>query len=136
MGEALLQHALDERLGAGHDVVVTSAGIAASEGHPPSQGSVRAMERYGLDIRKIRSRELTPRMARRAHLIYCMETYQADRVRQILQPEHAERVRIMGEEVPDPLGSGQQAYDAVAEQIVALLPRVVDEVVASLDGSA
>jgi protein-tyrosine-phosphatase len=135
MAEALLRRALDETLGEGHDVVVSSAGVAASEGLPPSQGSIRAMRGYGLDIHRSRSRELTAAMARRADLIYCMERYQADRVRALLPPERADRVRSMGDEVPDPLGAGQTAYDAVADQIEKLLPGVVDEVVAYINGS-
>lgn len=134
MAEALLQRALDERLGPGR-VLVGSAGIAAGDGHPPSQGSVRAMQSRGVDIRRTRSRELTAAMARRAHLIYCMEEYQVERVRALLPTDHAARVRTMGEEVPDPLGAGQAAYDAVAAKVESLIPRVVDEIATSLDGS-
>lgn len=135
MAEVLLQRALDERLGPDGGLVVSSAGVAASDGYPPSRGSVRAMERYGLDIRSHRSRELTPGWARRAFLVYCMEDYQVDRVRAMLPDEMHPRVRTMGEEIPDPLGSGQFAYDAVANAIWTLVPRVVDEVVAELERS-
>ena len=135
MAEALLQRALDERLGEGHDVLVSSAGVAATEGLPPSQGSIRAMRSYGIDIHRSRSRELTPSMAQRADLIYCMESYQVDRVRAMLPAEQSDRVRLMGDEVPDPLGAGQPAYDAVADQIEKLLPGVIEQVVAYLNGS-
>src|ERR687886_162485 len=76
MAEALLQRALDERLGEGHDVVVSSAGVAATEGLPPSQGSIRAMRAYGLDIHRSRSHELTAGMAGRAGAFYFMGRYQ------------------------------------------------------------
>lgn len=131
MAEALLQRALDERLGAGA-VLVTSAGIAASDGFPPSRGTIRAMADRGIDARRHRSRELTASWAARAFLLYCMEEYQVERVRAMAPVDG--RARLMGdEEVPDPLGSGQEAYDAVAEQIERLLPQVVAEVVAEIE---
>jgi len=34
--------------------------------------------------------------------------------------------------VPDPLGSGQEAYERVAVQIERLLPAVVDDIAAGL----
>lgn len=37
--------------------------------------------------------------------------------------------------MPDPLGSGQQAYEDVALQIERLLPAVVDDIAVSLGGS-
>lgn len=131
IAEAMLQRALAERLGEGA-VVVSSAGIAATDGYPPSQGSVRAMQTRGFDIRGHRSRELTLGWARNAFLMYCMEDYQVDRVRAMLS-DGVERARLFGgQEVPDPLGSGQAAYEAVADQIESLLPQVVEEVVAEL----
>lgn len=131
MGAALLQQALDRRLGDGHEVVVTSAGIGASDGYPPSQGSIRAMQNRGIDIRSHRSRLLTPDWSRRALLVYCMEDYQVERARG-MAPDCADRIRTMGEDVPDPLGSGQIAYDAVAYKIETLIPGVVEEIVAAL----
>lgn len=132
MAEALLQRALDEQLGDGA-VLVTSGGVGASDGYPPSQGTIRAMADRGIDVRRHRSRELTPSWASRAFLIYCMEDYQVDRVR-AMAPSLDGRARLMGgEEVPDPLGSGQGAYDAVAEQLERLLPPVVDEVLSEIE---
>ena len=46
MGEVLLQRALDERLGEGA-ILVTSAGIGADDGRPPSTGTIRAMAERG-----------------------------------------------------------------------------------------
>jgi protein-tyrosine-phosphatase len=58
-----------------------------------------------------------------------MEEYQCARVRQMTDPS---KVMLMGEEVPDPMGSAQSAYDAVAEQIERLLPGVVEDVARGL----
>lgn len=131
MAEALLRRALDDRLGPGHDVAVGSAGIGAHDGQPPSQGAIRAMELRGIDIRHQRSSDLTAGMAARADLIYCMEDYQVGHVRDLLAGG-LDRARTMGEDVPDPMGHGQLAYDAIAARIESLIPRVVDEIAAFL----
>lgn len=127
MGEVLLQRALNERVGEGA-ILVTSAGIGADDGRPPSQGTIKAMAARGIDLRFTRSTYLTAAHAARAWRLYCMEQYQVDRVRALLD-EHPERVMLLdGEEVPDPIGSGQQIYDEVALQIERLLPAVVDDI--------
>ena len=127
MAEVLLQRALDERVGEGV-ILVTSAGIGADDGRPPSQGTIKAMAARGIDLRFTRSTYLTAAHAARAWRLYCMEQYQVDRVRALLD-EHPERVMLLdGEEVPDPIGSGQQIYDEVALQIERLLPAVVDDI--------
>jgi len=127
MGEALLQRALDERLGEG-TILVTSAGIGADDGRPPSTGTIRAMADRGIDLRFARSTYLTAAHAARAWRLYCMEQYQLDRVRAMLE-ERPDRVMLLdGEEVPDPIGSGQQIYDEVALQIERLLPAVVEDI--------
>lgn len=127
MGEVLLQRALDERFGDG-SFLVTSAGIGADDGRPPSQGTIRAMAERGFDVRRLRSTYLRPDAARAAWRLYCMEEYQVERIRQ-QAPEAADKVMLLaGEEVPDPLGSGQQAYEQVALQIERLIPAVLDEI--------
>ena len=127
MGEVLLQRALDERLGEGA-ILVTSAGIGADDGRPPSTGTIRAMADRGIDLRFARSTYLTAAHAARAWRLYCMEHYQVDRVRAMLDKRPQRVMLLDGEEVPDPIGSGQQIYDEVAIQIERLLPAVVDDI--------
>lgn len=130
MGEVLLQRALDVRLGPGV-VIVTSAGIGADDGHPPSQGTIRAMAERGFDVRSLRSTYLSRPRALRAWRIYCMEQYQVDHTRSLI-PDAAARVMLFGEEVDDPLGSGQSAYEDVALQLERLLPAVVEDIARAL----
>lgn len=133
MGEVLLQRALDERLGPG-TVLVTGAGIGADDGRPPSQGSIHAMAGRGVDLRSYRSRYLSLPRARNAWRLYCMEEYQVAHVRQLLGPEHAARAMLWGgEEVDDPLGSTQQAYEDVALQLERLLPHVVEDIAVAIE---
>lgn len=131
MGELLLQGALDERFGPGR-FLVTSAGIGADDGRPPSQGTIAAMRERGFDARSMRSTYLTADAAARAWRLYAMEEYQLRHIRQ-LAPDPDRVMLFAGEEVPDPLGSGQQAYENVALQIERLLPAVVDEIAEALE---
>lgn len=133
IGNVLLQRALDERLGSGV-VHVTGAGIGADDGRPPSQGSIHAMTSRGVDLRSYRSRYLSLPRASSAWRIYAMEEYQVAHIRQLLPPEAADRVMLWGgEEVSDPLGSTQQAYEDVALQLERLLPQMVDEIADAIE---
>jgi protein-tyrosine phosphatase len=133
MMEALLQQALDAAAGPG-EYLVTGAGIGADDGRPPSQGTVRSMSGRGLDVRKHRSRHLTPTIAREAWRIYAAETYQVEHAQRLLPAEQQHKVRLMGgEEIPDPIGSGQIIYDRVAEQVERLIPGTVAEILADAE---
>lgn len=131
MGEVLLQRALDERFGAG-EFVVTSAGIGADNGRPPSQGTIKAMADRGIDARTLRSTYLTADIAGRAWRLYCMEDYQVNFVASMVGTDRHKVTLMGGEEVPDPLGSKQKAYDKVAQQIERLLPVVIDDIQAAV----
>jgi protein-tyrosine phosphatase len=136
MMQALLQRGLDDRFGPGR-FLVTGAGIGADDGRPPSQGTVRAMSRRGIDVRTHRSRALTPVIARNAWRVFAAETYQVEHaLRHVAAGEH-DKVRLFVEEVPDPYGSTDEAYEAVAVQIERLLPDVLDAIAGELgDGFA
>lgn len=132
MGEVLLQRALDARLGDGV-IHVSGAGIGADDGRPPSQGSIQAMASRGVDLRSYRSRYLSLARARAAWRLYCMEEYQVAHVRQLLGPDHAARAMLFsGEEVDDPLGSTQQAYEDVALQLERVIPAALDDILTAL----
>lgn len=131
MGEVLLQRALDERFGNGA-FLVTSSGIAADDNRPPSQGTIRALADRGVDARSLRSTYLTRDIARRAWRLYAMEEYQVRHIRALV--DDTSRVMLLaGEEVDDPLGSGQQAYENVAIQIERLIPSVVADIAEAVE---
>lgn len=135
MGEVLLQHALDARLGPGV-VLVTSAGIGADDGRPPSQGSIKAMAERGVDLRSLRSSYLNGSMAARAWRIYAMEEYQVNFIRSMLAQDR-DKVHLWGgEEVPDPIGSKQKAYDNVALQLERLLPAMIEDIARAMSVDA
>lgn len=132
MMEALLQRGLDERFGEGM-FLVTGAGIGADDGRPPSQGTVRAMSRRGLDVRSHRSRFLTPAIVRGAWRVYAAEAYQVEHARRVAAADAQHLIDLFGEEVPDPFGSSDEAYEAVAQQIERLLPGAIDAIARDLE---
>lgn len=70
MAEALLARAAERR---GATAQVGSAGVRGLDGAPPSDGSVAAMARMGLDISTHRARSCTPALLEQADLVVTME---------------------------------------------------------------
>ncbi len=128
IAEALLQKALEERLGSGHAFLVTSAGVGATDGTPASRGTKDVLKARGIDFRHHRARYLTPAMARGAELVVCMEAQQVAAVRRMV--EDPGKVVLMGEGVPDPIGAGPDMYERTAALIEGQIQPLVDRLLA------
>jgi protein-tyrosine phosphatase len=126
IAEALLQRALDERLGSGHDWIVTSAGIGATDGTVVSRGTKDVLMARGIDFRHHRARYLTPAIARGAELIVCMEPGQVTSVRRMVGDP--DTVVLMGDGVPDPIGAGPEMYESTAALIESHIAPLVDRI--------
>lgn len=137
MAEGLLRHALQ-----GEDsppaFIVESAGVAAREGEGPSENSVIAMKKVGIDISDHKSRMLTPDRVARSHVIFCM-TSDHQRMIETLHPQTSGQLRLFCEfsdgnnpEVPDPYGGFIDEYiecrDSLVEAIPGLLRFLYQEV--------
>lgn len=125
MAEALLQVALDQRFGPGR-FTVSSAGIGAQDGAPADKRTLKALEQRGIDGGHLRATKLTPEIIDRVWRVYCMEEYQAGWIR--TNTQNLEKVMLMGEEIPDPLGRSQRKFEAVAKQIERLIPAILDDI--------
>jgi protein-tyrosine-phosphatase len=131
MGEALLQRALDERLGDGHDWIVTSAGVGATDGTPASRGTKDVLAARGIDFRRHRARYLTPAIARAAQLLVCMEEMQVEQVRRMV--DDSDRVVLLGDGVPDPIGAGPELYERTAALIESHIAGLVGSLLDKAD---
>ena len=131
IGEALLARALNERLGEGHDWIVTSAGVGATDGTPASRGTKDVLAARGIDFRRHRARFLTPQMARDADLLVCMEEMQVNQVRRMVK--EPEKVVLLGEGVPDPIGAGPELYEKTAALIESHIAGLVHKLVGKAD---
>jgi len=125
MAEALLRARL-ERDGLGGRVRVSSAGVLALEGNPPSAYAVIAMDQRGLDIRAHRSRQLHQRDVHRADLILCMARQHRDAIRRMYGGSEG-RLYLLSEmtghvhDVNDPYGGSLLVYEHCAGEIASLI---------------
>ena len=122
------------------DIEVTSAGIGAVGGQPPSPYSVDVMAEIGLDIRNIRSKPLMAEVVRKADFIFVMTYGHLDSML-LLFPSAAEKtflvrefetdLPVMERELSDPIGQSREVYRECRDQIRAALPRLLDLVLRS-----
>jgi len=122
------------------DIEVTSAGIGAVGGQPPSIHSVEVMAEIGIDIRNIRSKPLMAELVRKADFIFVMTYGHLDSML-LLFPSAAEKtfllrefeteMPVMEREVPDPIGQSRDMYRECRDQIQTALPRLLDLVLRS-----
>jgi glycine hydroxymethyltransferase len=113
---------------------VTSAGLGAAEGQPPSPYAVQAVKELGIDIASLRSRSLTPELVQQADYIFGMTHSHVDTV-MLLHPQAAEKTCLLREfddtldqfekDISDPIGGSYEVYlncrDQIEQGIVSLL---------------
>ncbi|MBL9140789.1 MAG: hypothetical protein JNK53_02880 [Phycisphaerae bacterium] len=126
MAEAIARHALDNGgvRGAGREVFVCSAGLAAWDGGPVSDEAIAALQRLGIEFEG-HSKRLTAEMIRKAHLVLGMSRAHVTAARALVAGEpHAEKVHLLDgtRDVEDPIGMTQSAYDALAERMARVIP--------------
>jgi len=127
MAEGIARHLLGDRSRA---VFVASAGIAASEGAPISPETRQALQNHGIDFDG-HSNPLGPEMIRKATLVYCMTESHVKAARAMVEGDAASQEKIKAldpeNDLKDPIGLGQSAYDALADHLLELLPRRLEE---------
>jgi protein-tyrosine phosphatase len=111
--------ALREALGpdAAH-VDVSSAGTAAWEGQPASEGTRDTAARAGIDLSAHRSRRINPSLVQAADFVFVMEPLHRVALEAVDAP--GERVHVLSEypepgepglPVSDPFGASREAYE-------------------------
>lgn len=130
MAEAVLRRLLDE--GGRQDILVASAGTAAIDGAPASEGAYLVALEQGLDLSGHRARLLTPTLVEASDLVLTMSRGHIARVEQlggsrqaVLLGDYA-GVSGAGAEVRDPYGSDVEQYRATLAQLRVMLVAVRD----------
>lgn len=99
-----------------------SAGTSASEGEPSAREGDEALAEMGIRVEQARhrSRGLTREMVRSADHVFTMTRGHREAVLAVA-PESADKVKVLDPagDIPDPIGSGLQAYRKTAERIRA-----------------
>ncbi|MEY3024767.1 MAG: Low molecular weight protein-tyrosine-phosphatase YwlE [Planctomycetota bacterium] len=128
MAEAIARHlaAAGRIPGVPKETFFASAGVFAADGRPISSETLRALSRLGIESEG-RSKGLTPEMIRKADLVLAMTDQHAEAVRDLLPGDGRDGAAAIetldpSGDVPDPIGQGQDRYDALADRLVELIP--------------
>lgn len=132
MAEAIAQYWIDrDILPQDTRYLAVSAGVSAAGDAPVTPETLAVLESLGID-HDGRSKPLTAEMIRNAKVVLCMTRRQAEAARLLVadEPEHVAKIHVLDpdEEVEDPIGQGQNAYDALAKRFMELIPRRLKEV--------
>ena len=135
MAEGLFKKIAKER---GRELSVSSAGISASEGFPPTEETIRVMEEEGIDVSSHRSRRLTVPMIQAADKIFVMERLHKDWILR-LAPEAKDKVKLLAEfsdghssgameiDVPDPIRMSDTFYRNTLSLIRTCVQNIAEE---------
>lgn len=133
MAEALLRHLLREK-GMPENVVVSSAGLAAVDGMPATEGARRALAAQGLNLDGHRSQPVTHQVVEPADLILAMETRHRSELKR-RYPDKEGVIFTLKEyaghtgadlDIQDPFGSDDEHYRQTALEIRQVLERIVE----------
>ncbi|MFM8719580.1 MAG: serine hydroxymethyltransferase [Chthoniobacterales bacterium] len=128
MAEGLLRSMAEGRA----DLEVTSAGLGAGRGQPPSLHAIDALRAEGIDISDIRSQPVSAELLEDSDFIFTMTRDHLDMLL-LLYPEMAPKARLLRFEeaakggradVTDPIGGTRDTYEACKEDIKRALPRI------------
>jgi protein-tyrosine-phosphatase len=131
MAEAIARHALqtDPALASVKDeVFVASAGLFAGDGAPTTPETLTALAHLGIEFHG-RSKRLNELMIRKAdHVLVMTATHQAAARETLalgLPGADSGKVALLdpaGRDLADPIGMGQEAYDALARRLMSMVP--------------
>jgi len=129
LGEVMLRRDLSVVLGVSEEelaaagVVVTSAGIAAPDGHPASPRGIAYAAGLGLDLGSHRARTVTRAAIDTADRIYCMDRSQLAAVAGLAPAAATKTELVAGEgcEIPDPHHEDAEFFRRVAAMIDAAM---------------
>lgn len=117
--------ALRAELGPDADrVEVLSAGVAAIEGQPASEGTIAVAAQSGIDLASHRSRRASAALARSADFVFVMEPLHRVALEALGAP--GERIHVISEwpepgepglPVSDPFGASREAYEECWQRI-------------------
>ena len=131
MAEGIFRDAVKNQPG----IEVSSAGVAAGYGQPPSTHGVQALRPWGIDITGIRSQPLTEELVDEATHIFVMTRGHLDTLCMYF-PEAAEKTYLVRDfdpdggprgnpDVSDPIGMGIDAYFECRDTIKRSLPGIL-----------
>lgn len=98
----------------GLQVNATSCGLSAFAGSPASEHAVTAAKTYGADLTAHRSRPCSAYLLEEGDLFVCMSQSHA---LALMPYVPAEKIRILGQGIPDPYGGDLETYQHCTKAI-------------------
>jgi protein-tyrosine phosphatase len=136
MAEAVAQQWLDGEMPGGVRYLAVSAGVAAAESVPATAEAIAALADVGI-THDGRSKALTADMIANARHVLCMTEGHAELARALVHDRPADIKKIAtldpAGDVSDPIGYGQEAYDALVRHFRTLIPERLQEVLSHED---
>ncbi len=129
MAEAIARHLIRQGLaGEGSDLFVTSAGVRASNGLPPTPEAVEALKALGIECDG-KSKPMTSQMIRKADVIYCMTDAHVQTATSLAPGTAGPRILRLDPEVDieDPIGLDRGAYESLAKRLADIISRRLEE---------
>ena len=103
------------------DVMVETAGLAASEGALPAKEAINAMGKKGIDISGYRAKPLTNELLKKADFIVCMSEAHRNTLRLTVDPV---KIISLSRDILDPDGGDAETYSRCASEIARCLPEL------------
>ncbi len=135
MAAAIANAEISTRLGIAYEALETvnvralSAGVSARVGAPLTDEAAEVLRSLSVPVKPHAARNLTPDLAEKAELIFCMTKAHRQAVLEML-PSVAGKTYCLDaqEDISDPIGKGMPAYIACARQIQRLVQLRFDEI--------
>lgn len=108
------------------DIECSSAGIFAMTGDEATPNSVKACERFGVDISAHRARRINEYILDETDKFVCMTAQHASSL-SLYVPQ--EKIIVLGDGIPDPFGGDLETYMICANSIKNALALQFDEIV-------
>jgi protein-tyrosine-phosphatase len=112
------------------DVFFASAGTSASEGAPTSEETREVLIKLGADADG-HAKQLTAAMIRKADLVLGMTRAHVAGARTLVGDDPKEHEKIIAldprGDIADPIGRGQNVYDAVGARMLEVIPQRLHE---------
>jgi len=128
MAEGLLRDRLPENCG----WEISSAGVCATDGWPPSDHSIEALSEKGINISHLTSHALTPELIEEADLLVTMTNGHRQAILAI-SPKSEGKVFLLksfgvakcAADIDDPFGGPLSLYCRIRDEIDAALPDLI-----------
>ena len=111
------------------NIECSSAGLFAMTGDEVSVNSVKACERFGVDISSHRARRITAYILDETDKFVCMTK---DHAASLSLYVPSEKIVVLGDGIPDPYGGDIERYMICANSIKTALSAQFDEIVSEV----